>query len=1386
MPSLIQAWPRLCCQKSEGQALVPAILVARLLLLLFFLAALAHADTALFNTVGTSSWTAPAGVTSVTVEAWGGGGAGGGATANPAKGGGGAGGQYVRKVLTVVPGNGYAIVVGAGGVGSTAAGSSGSDSTFASSLVVAKGGAGGSNAVNGVAGVGSTVGGVGDVVYAGGRGSSGASSGGGGAGGGGAGTSGAGGSASDVTAGTGATVGGGSGGAGLTSRGAGENGGNYGGGGSGGYATNNTNRSGGSGGDGQIILTYVVAPTVSLISRSGASPALANSSISWTVTFSMSVTGVDASDFALTQTGGATGASLTSVSGSGTTWVVTANSGSSSAGSIGLNLVDDDSIVGGSPAYPLGGSGVGNGNYTGPAYTLTSPVPVLAKTASAASAVVGDVVTFAITASNPYGIALSNLSVADSLPTGMAYSTHVATLGAVTVVGQNVTWTIPSIPAGGSAQLTLAVSLTAQGASTNTVTSPGANSASASILVLANAITHFRMDEPAGSWTGATGEVVDSGGTALHGRRRTTSTPSSTNVIVPSPTIASQYSSVVGGFCNAGRFDGTGVVESADSPLFDYTNRLSASAWIYPTAYPTSDLYSILSNDVNYEFHLNTGGKLFWWWNASTLTSATTIPLNQWTHIAITFSSATGAGRQRIYINGVADANTNSWTGTLQPNNCPFYIGGDIGTGSGCGLLPARNFRGMIDEVKLYNSELSAAEVQADMTLGRSCSGTFDHIRIEHDGVASICAPETVTVKACLDSSCSTLYAGNVTVRLSPTGWSGGDTFSFSGGITSRQLSYGTAGNVALGMVSASPVPANAAARCFKGSAETCTMNFAASSCSFDAVEVGASPQSRIFTKLSGQPFDIDVLALSTPTTVNTSYAGTVAVDLVDASVSACPTGTGLNTATNITYVAANSGRKAVTFSYPNAARNVRVRAKVGSSAPACSSDSFTVRPQSFSSLTSTANADSVGVSASATPTIKAGAMFSIGANTNVVGYDGNPKANAALIEWLNAPGGGRPAPGVGVLDGGVPGNLTFSTPAVAGTGNGASGDLTYGEAGYFRFKAQGVFDDLFTVDSSDKANADCIVGSFSNVATAGKYGCNFGNLSASSYFGRFIPDHFDTSLTQACVAGSFTYSGQPFPLSVSAKNLVGGVVQNYSGGFARVVTLTARDSGDTANNPGPGSVSPSTIAATAFAGGVANQTPAYAFSSPQTNATSVRIRASDSEVSSLRSPAALTVEGVAAVISGRARLANAYGSESLDLPVAFRTETWNGSGWVLNVADSCTGDSSLGTANAVTVALSSAPVGLATCVWDYGSPGLSGTGACTSVASAARRYREGATPGVGFSGDFNLWLKAPGVGNPGSTTMTVTVPVWLGSVAPAKATFGRYKTPLIYRRENY
>lgn len=1141
-------------------------------------------------------------------------------------------------------------------------------------------------------------------------------------------------------------------------------------------------------------LTFTpVCPAVISINRASTNPTTANASVSWSVIFNTSVTGVDATDFVLVPTGVVTGATITSVSGSGTTWTVTANTGTGASGTLGLNLVDNDSIVSG--GVPLGGSGAGNGNFSGQIYTVSPPFPTLGKTASTSAAVVGDVITFSLSATNANSVALTNVVLTDVLPTGMSYVTHAATLGSAVVAGQTITWTIPALPAGGSAQLTLAVSLSQQGALSNTVTSPGAASASASVLVLASAVTHFRLDEPAGSWTGAAGEVVDSGGTALHGRRLTTSTPTTTNAVVPSPTIVSQYPSVIGGFCNAGQFDSKGVVEVADSPLFDYTTKLSASAWIYPTAYPTSDLYSILSNDTNYEFHLNTSGKLYWWWGSSTLTSAATIPLNQWTHIAITLDSSSTAGRQRIYINGVQDSSTNNWKGTLATNNCNFYIGGDVATGAACSLIPARNFRGMIDEVKLYSYELSAAEVQADMTLGRSCSGTFDHIRIEHDGEGSVCNPETVTVKACLDSACSTLYPGTVTVRLSPTGWVGGDTFTLTNGVATRQLSNGTAGTVTLGTVSVSPAPGYAT-RCFNGSTESCAMNFAAASCAFDAIETGAAPKTRIYTKPASTSFPLDVVALSSGSTINTTYTGIVAVDLVDTSSSACPTGAGLNTAQNITFTSGDLGRKNVSFSNANAAKNVRVRMRVGSSTPACSTDNFAIRPSAIT--VATAPTMATPPSATASPAIKAGASFTLRATTNpAAGYAGTLTQDTGKLTAQTT------SQDTTVQSGGAVGGLTPSSLTANAT---PSDNASYSEVGYLYVSAGAFRDDAFTVVDKNQpsgcnpaSTCDCISdetnGNYLSdalVGSTGRYGCSIGNKTNVS-FGRFIPDHFNTfvdplsavgmpcpiSLTCPPQFNGFVYSAQPFPVQVIAENTGGGVTTNYAGVFARSVTLTAWDgkgSTITQNPPAgtPGALTNNSLAATLFILGSASvSTPtytlpnAYPSATPPPAPTDIYLRAIDTEgVTSLRATPADSVEGGIKIASGRFLVPNIYGSELLKLPLGVTVQLWNGSRWVTSTTDSVT------TFTASNVVFTNCQSNLSS-----GTPPNN----CKSIVAVI-------TPPssvVFLSGKGGFTLNAPGSGNGGTADVSINAPVWLPSTT-GRATFGIFKSRFIYLREMY
>lgn len=98
----------------------------------------------LLTTVGSGNWTKPSGVTQVLVECWSGGGSGGGATAASSAGGGGAGGQYSRKLITYTSAQQtISYSIGAGGIGSTGAGVSGSNTTWDTNQVVAVGGAGG-------------------------------------------------------------------------------------------------------------------------------------------------------------------------------------------------------------------------------------------------------------------------------------------------------------------------------------------------------------------------------------------------------------------------------------------------------------------------------------------------------------------------------------------------------------------------------------------------------------------------------------------------------------------------------------------------------------------------------------------------------------------------------------------------------------------------------------------------------------------------------------------------------------------------------------------------------------------------------------------------------------------------------------------------------------------------------------------------------------------------------------------------------------------------------------------------------------------------------------------------------------------------------------------
>lgn len=116
-------------------------------------------------------------------------------------------------------------------------------------------------------------------------------------------------------------------------------------------------------------------PTVSSITRVGNTPT-GDSTVTFTVIFGQNVTGVTSDDFAAAASGGITGANVASVTPvNPTTYTVVLNTGSGD-GSLGLNVVDNDSIRN-ELNVALGGTGNGNGNFSGPAFSVLKSAPLV-------------------------------------------------------------------------------------------------------------------------------------------------------------------------------------------------------------------------------------------------------------------------------------------------------------------------------------------------------------------------------------------------------------------------------------------------------------------------------------------------------------------------------------------------------------------------------------------------------------------------------------------------------------------------------------------------------------------------------------------------------------------------------------------------------------------------------------------------------------------------------------------------------------------------------------------------------------------------------------------------------------------------------------------------
>ena len=648
-------------------------------------------------------------------------------------------------------------------------------------------------------------------------------------------------------------------------------------------------------------------------------------------------------------------------------------------------------------------------------------------------------------------------------------------------------------------------------------------------------------------------------------------------------------------------------------------------------------------------------------------------------------------------------------------------------------------------------------------------SSVLHHLEIQHvSGSGMTCAPSTLTITACQDAGCTSPYTGGVTGTLAGAGaptvnWVSGADFNIPSGSSSTNVSVQvtTAGSVLFGISGSSPVPVNST-----------TCNFGSPACTFTAADAGflisvsdhVAETSEMVTVSAIKKADSSLTC--TPAFASVSKAVTFTCAYQNPATGTLPirvggralnTGNSANAACDttgqtVTLAFNASGVATTTLQYADVG-DIQLNARYSGSSGTESglvltgSDPFIAAPASF------------GFGAITSAPIKAGKTFS--ATVTALNAAGNPTLNF-----------GRETPAE---------NVTLTHTRVQPTGTGAVDGIFSGGVG------------SFTNGSATASNlvwSEVGIINLQAALTSASYLGSGLTVTGGINVGPFVPDHFDTVVTQGCSSGGFTYSAQAFGVQIKAMNgaATPAITQNYDGtanttpNFAKTVTLSD------VNAAGVGTLAPPTVLLTRFVAGIANATPAYTFSQLKTSPTTIKLRAVDASASS-----AGFTEGTADIRAGRARLNNAYGSELIGLPMPFRVEYWDGSAWILNTLDRCTGNTALGATNGVSLALappSGWPPG-GGCVQDSGSPGLSGAG-CATAGPSERQYKEGGA--ASFAGDFNLWFRAPGSGNSGSVTVTADVPSWLEypwdgvtvSDPTARATFGIYKTSIIYRRENY
>lgn len=197
--------------------------------------------------------------------------------------------------------------------------------------------------------------------------------------------------------------------------------------------------------------------------------------------------------------------------------------------------------------------------------------------------------------------------------------------------------------------------------------------------------------------------------------------PMGTAEVLGANTTAYPGQAVAHSMMNALTLDGTGdYVDIGNAASLQTISTLSIEAWVYLNS--VSGQRNIVGKDISgsrgYTFRISSGKIQIEKNGSSTYTAATTLATGTWYHVAVVADNVVGANQDfRLYLNGVLDG-TSLASPKLALSTANTYIGRRPYVGA------EEYFNGMIDELRIFNTALTAAEVLRHYSTGEGSADT--------------------------------------------------------------------------------------------------------------------------------------------------------------------------------------------------------------------------------------------------------------------------------------------------------------------------------------------------------------------------------------------------------------------------------------------------------------------------------------------------------------------------------------------------------------------------------------------------------------------------------------------------------------------------------------